>query len=144
MARPFSLAGLLRLRKLQQDQAAGEVSLARARARDVAARQKFAQNSLASLTMQGGTPESLRWTAAARAASSSTLGELDVLEAEMALRLEDARQRHAAAKGKAVGLEKLEVRHDEAEASESLNLEQAAFDEISARNWQVARQEKLS
>ena len=144
MGRLFSLEGLLRLRKLQEDQAAGQVSTARARAAAVAARKKFAENSLATLISPGIDSEQLRWTAAARASSASTLAELDALESEWALRMEDARQRHAAAHGKAVGLEKLEARHNAAVESESLHAEQVALDEISARAWRAARGERRS
>jgi flagellar FliJ protein len=139
MARPFSLAGLLRLRKLQEDQAAAEVSVARARAAEVAARQKYAENSLASLMTPTVDSESMRWTAAARASTSSALGELEGLEAEWALRTEDARARHAAARGNALGLEKLEAKHNAAEAGESLRAEQAVLDEIAARAWKIAQ-----
>jgi flagellar FliJ protein len=139
MARLFSLAGLLRLRKLQEDQAAAEVSIARARAAEVASRQKYAENSLASRNMPSVDSESMRWTAAARASTASTLAELDALETEWALRTEDARARHDAARGNALGLEKLEARHNDAVTSEALRAEQAALDEISARAWKIAQ-----
>ena len=139
MARPFSLAGLLRLRKLQEDQAAAEVSVARARAAEVASRQKYAKNSLASLVSPNVDSESMRWTAAARASTASSLAELEALDAEWALRTEDARARHAAARGNALGLEKLETRHDEAEVGEALRAEQTVLDEIAARAWKIAR-----
>jgi flagellar FliJ protein len=144
MAQPFSLAGLLRLRRLQQDRAGAELSTARARAADVAARRRFAENSLANLLSPNGSAETLRWTAASRASSASTLADLDVLETEWAARMEEARVKHAAARADTIGLEKLEVRHDEAAATESLRQEQTALDEVSSRAWHETNTKKLS
>ncbi len=144
MAQPFSLAGLLRLRRLQQDRAGADLSTARARAADVAARRRFAENSLASLLSPNGSSENLRWAAASRAASASTLADLDVLEAEWASRMEEARAKHAAARADTIGLEKLEDRHDEATATEELRAEQTVLDEVSSRTWHVTKAKRLS
>lgn len=134
MANPFSLAALLRLRRLQQDNAAAEVSVSRARAAELAARRRYAENSLSHLMSPNGSSETLRWTAAARAASSSTLGDLGVLEDEWERRMAEARARLEEARGKTIALEKLEERHDEAEQKEFLRTEQIALDEISTRS----------
>jgi flagellar protein FliJ len=134
MANPFSLAALLRLRRLQQDRAAAEVSTSRARAAQVAARRRYAQNSLANLMAPNGSTETLRWTAAARAASSSTLGDLGVLEDEWERRMAEARAHLEESRAKTIALEKLEERHDEAEQKELLRTEQIALDEIAARS----------
>jgi len=115
MANPFSLAALLRLRRLQQDNAASEVSVSRARAAEVAARRRYAENSLANLMSPNGSSETLRWTAAARAASSSTLGDLGVLEDEWERRMAEARERLEESRKATISLEKLEERHDAAE-----------------------------
>jgi flagellar FliJ protein len=133
MANPFSLAALLRIRRIQQDRAAAEVSTSRARAAEVASRRRYAENSLANLMSPNGSAETLRWTAAARASSSSTLGDLGVLEDEWEARLEEARVQLKASRARAVALEKLEARHDEAEQKEFLRAEQATLDEISSR-----------
>jgi flagellar FliJ protein len=133
MANPFSLAALLRIRRLQQDRAAAEMSTSRARAAEVAARRRYAQNSLANLMTPGGSVETLRWTAAARAASSSTLGDLGVLEDEWERRMAEARERLEQARARTIALEKLEALHNEAEHKESLRVEQITLDEISTR-----------
>ena len=133
MANPFSLAALLRLRRLQQDNAASEVSVSRARAAEVAARRRYAENSLANLMSPNGSSEALRWTAAARAASSSTLGDLGVLEDEWERRMAEARERLEESRKATISLEKLEERHDAAEQKEFLRTEQNALDEISTR-----------
>ena len=129
----FSLAALLRLRRLQQDRAAAEVSLSRARAAEVASRRRFAQNSLSTLMATDGSSERLRWTAAARAASSSTLGDLEALASEADRQIEDADAELADTRARTITLEKLEARHEAAELSESLRQEQIALDEISTR-----------
>jgi flagellar FliJ protein len=130
---PFSLAALLRLRRLQQDRAAAEVSLSRARAAEVASRRRFAQNSLATLMSTDGNSERLRWTAAARAASSSTLGDLEALASETDRQIEEADAQLAETRARTITLEKLEARHEAAEFTESLRQEQIALDEISLR-----------
>ena len=130
---PFSLAALLRLRRLQQDQAAAEVSISRARAAAVATRRRFAQNSLATLTSSNGGWEVLRWTAAARAASSSTLGDLTVLVDEAEQQLTETSAHLAESRARTVSLEKLEARHDADAFREELRVEQNGLDEISSR-----------
>lgn len=130
---PFSLAALLRLRRLQEDRAAAETSISRARAAEVASRQHFAQNSLAALMSDGTSSDELRWTAAARAASSSTLGDLAALADEMDRRVGEAAAQLAERRAQTIALEKLEARHDEAELTNELRREQNALDEISSR-----------
>ena len=131
----FSLTALLRLRRLQQDRAAADVSLSRARAAELASRRRFAQNSLATLMSSDGSSERLRWTAAARAASSSTLGDLQALASETDEQVEEADAQFAETRARTITLEKLEARHDAAELSESLRQEQISLDEISSRRF---------
>lgn len=133
MTAPFSLAALLRLRRLQHDQAAAEVSTSRARAAELAARRRFAENSLARLMSSDGAAESLHWAAAARAASSSALGELSVLEEVTQGHLVESQSRLAETRAQAISLEKLEARHDEATRKDELRREQNLLDEIPAR-----------
>jgi len=133
MANPFSLAALLRIRRLQEDRAAAEVSTSRARAAEVAARRRYAENSLGNLMSPNGSTETLRWTAAARSASASTLGDLGVLEEEWERRMAEARARLEESRKQTIALEKLEERHDQAEQREFLRNEQNALDEISSR-----------
>jgi flagellar protein FliJ len=144
MANPFSLAALLRIRRIQQDRAAAEVSTSRARAAEVASRRRYAENSLANLMSPNGSAETLRWTAAARSAASSTLGDLGVLEVEWEARLEEARAQLKASRARAVALEKLEARHDEAEQQEFLRSEQNTLDEISSRTGNAATKRTTS
>jgi flagellar FliJ protein len=143
MSNLFSLEGLLRLRKVQKDRAAAEVSLARARAAEVAARQRSTRASLSELENTDDASRTLNWVSAARSSTASTLAELDALEAEWQLRMEDARQRYAEAKTKAASLEKLEDRHIALQAAEANRSEQIVLDEISARTWHVANGKAL-
>jgi flagellar protein FliJ len=139
MAAPFSLAALLRLRRLQQDSAAAEVSTSRARAAEVASRRRYAENSLSNMMSPTGSSETMRWTAAARAASTSTLGDLSVLEEEWQRRMAEARARLAESRAQTIALEKLEERHNEAEEKESLRKEQNTLDEISSVSLNAKR-----
>jgi flagellar FliJ protein len=80
-----------------------------------------------------GNSERLRWTAAARAASSSTLGDLEALASETDRQIEEADAQLAETRARTITLEKLEARHEAAEFTESLRQEQIALDEISLR-----------
>jgi len=69
--------------------------------------------------------------------------DLDAVEAEWQLRMEDARQKYAAAKMEASSLEKLEERHIIAEQADENRSEQLVNDEISARAWHLANGKAL-
>lgn len=139
----FSLEGLLRLRKLQKDQAAAGYSSTRTRASEIAERQRAVRAELIGTTGMDGSSESMSWIAAARSSTASTLAELDALEAEWQLRMEDARQKYAAAKADAASLEKLEERHILATTNEENRKEQLSLDEIAARSWHLANGKAL-
>jgi len=143
MSNIFSLEGLLRLRKIQKDQAAAEVSVTRSRAGQIAARQRAARADLVGMANPDGGSEGLSWVAAARSSTASTLAELDALEAEWELRMEDARRKYAAAKAEAASLEKLEERHILAIQAEENRSEQIVVDEISVRAWHLANGKAL-
>ena len=143
MSNIFSLEGLLRLRKLQKDQAAATVSHTRSRASEIAARQRETRAELVAMVNPDGSSEGMSWVAAARSSTASTLAELDALESEWQLRMEDARKKYAAAKTEAASLEKLEERHAEATQAEENRTEQITIDEISARQWHMANGKAL-
>jgi flagellar FliJ protein len=134
----FSLEGLLRLRRLQKDQAGAELGVTRSRAGQVAARQRAARAELAGMVGPDGTSEGLSWVAAARSSTASNLTELDALEAEWQLRMEDARRKYAEAKAAEASLEKLEERHNAAALAEENRSEQLVVDEIAVRTWNLA------
>ncbi|WP_166878193.1 hypothetical protein [Salinibacterium sp. ZJ450] len=138
MARPFTLAGLLRLRTLQQDAAAGDLAAANARLHESGARQARARTAL------GGTPTdptdttTLYAVAAARAASRSMLADLEALRQQQAEDAAAAESAFTAARAATVGLEKLEARHALAIAADDLHAEQTVIDEIASGSWHRA------
>ncbi|MEC5182111.1 flagellar FliJ family protein [Arthrobacter sp. CG_A4] len=135
MNRQFSLAGLLRLRQIQQDQAATGLARARSRSSSVRARETAARRELAATDNPSSSAVSLRAIAAARSSSHSMLTDLRHL-AQMAETEEaDARSEFIAARTRSVGLEKLQARHDAEVSTEDLRVEQSALDEIASTVW---------
>lgn len=138
MAKPFSLVGLLRLRHLQEEQAGAELAAAHGRAAAHASIDKRTRRNLASYGTESTSTETLRAIAAARSASTAMLSELADIGRTCDADVASAQASFAAARAKSVGLEKLENRHNIAEAVEDLRTEQNALDEIasasSARN----------
>ncbi|NEM91177.1 flagellar export protein FliJ [Galbitalea soli] len=141
MSTAFSLEGLLRLRRLQKDQAAAEVAQARNRAADTLRRKRQARDLLSLTEIEHGSVDTVHSIAAARASSASMLADLTALEEDQRVEVERARVAHAAAHGKALGLEKLEARHGEASALAALRADQIVIDEVSARAWHLAQGE---
>lgn len=132
MPAKFSLAGLLRLRGIQQDQAAGVLAAANREVTAVAERRSSTAERLAG---SGSTPDSveaLMAIVAARASARSMFLELDGVRAQATARAETARQDFAKAKSATAALEKLADRHRVQNALEELRTEQNALDEISA------------
>jgi flagellar FliJ protein len=135
MARAFRLASLLRVRRLEEDRAAGVLAAANARRADAAARRRQAETALTF----GGLPQhadELHWQAAV--ASRAALGGLLAESVAASMQASDAagvaEQAWSAARTRAVVLEKLEVRHDLAQQVEELRLEQLVLDEVATRN----------
>ncbi|MET1155648.1 flagellar FliJ family protein [Arthrobacter sp.] len=131
MARSFPLAGLLRLRQLQQDQAAGNLAAANNRARESGARVVAARNELGETISEVSDAATLHAVAAARSASRSMLADLENLDRTRQHEAQQAQQEFLAVRKQSVGLEKLETRHLEAEAVEELRREQLVLDELS-------------
>lgn len=139
MNRRFALAGLLRLRKLQQDQAALDLAEANARVAALEARRGRARSALGAL---GNTPQTiaaLNAVAAARSSSRSMLAELDALERDHTESLEAAQCAYNAATAESVALEKLHNRHADALLAEDLQAEQTVLDEIAGARWHRSR-----
>ena len=79
MNRQFSLAGLLRLRQIQQDQAASGLARARSRSSSVRAREASARRQLSATDEGIDSSASLHAVAASRSASHSMLADLQNL-----------------------------------------------------------------
>jgi flagellar FliJ protein len=140
MARLFPLAGLLRLRQVQQDQAAIDLSAANARVVEGTARQRRARSALGATSSEATSPAVLYAVAASRAASRGMLAELQALDCDHRVSLDAANAVFSAARARSIGLEKLEVRFDDAVAIGMLVAEQAVIDEISSTSWHRTRE----
>ncbi|MDR6637211.1 flagellar FliJ family protein [Paenarthrobacter nitroguajacolicus] len=135
MNRQFSLAGLLRLRQAEQTSAESGLAAANSRSASLRVRRAEAREVLAESDGHAGDSASLLAIAAARASSQSMLAELDALVASAEADADAARAEYTEAKRRAVGLEKLEVRHDAAFVASLLNAEQGVLDEIASTSW---------
>ena len=135
MNREFSLAGLLRLRQIQQDQAATGLARARSRSNSVRAREAAARRDLGATDDPISSSASLRAIAAARSSSHSMLADLQSLGRIAETEEADARSEFIAARTRSVGLEKLQVRHNAEVTTEDLRAEQSALDEIASTVW---------
>ncbi len=130
MPKPFSLAGLLRLRQTEQDIAGAELARANARIRDNATTERRARRALAAYGDTATSTETLRAIAAARQASATMLAELAIILEDDLTAHERARADYLAARMRFAGLEKTERRHHEAAIAEDLKTEQQALDEL--------------
>ena len=144
MNRQFSLAGLLRLRQLQQDQAATGLAGARSRSSSVRAREAAARRDLAEGDAPISSSASLRAVAAARSSSHSMLADLQNLSRIAETEEATARAEFIAARTRSVGLEKLQARHDAEVNTADLRAEQSALDEIASTVWHREEQEVRS
>lgn len=133
--KPFSLAGLMRVRHAQQQKAMAELSEANRRVRDVAERRARAEVTLSAAV---GTKDvvtdaaTLNAVAAARASTRGMLAELDAVAAEHRAQATVAQQEYNASRARSIALEKLEARHLVAAAAADLRDEQIALDEIAS------------
>lgn len=144
MSRQFSLAGLLRLRQIQQDQAATGLARARSRSSSVRARETSARRQLAATDEDIVSSASLRAVAASRSASHSMLADLQNLARVAETDEAAAREEFIAARTRSVGLEKLEARHHTEVSTADLRAEQSALDEISSTLWHREEQQVRS
>jgi flagellar FliJ protein len=135
MKRDFALAGLLRLRHLQQDAAAGDLAAANALLNSNEARRAAASAALTVLPSEATGAASLAAIAAARTSAQSMLADLDALGREYRQTAESAHAAFAAKRAESVGLEKLEGRHGLFIAAEDLRAEQTVLDEIASTGW---------
>lgn len=130
MSRQFPLAGLLRLRRIEDEIAAGELAVANTRARDLRSIQDRARRHLEGFGGEAASVTELRAIAAGRLAASARLSELtafvDVADGEAA----HAAAVHREARTRLRGLENLEARHVAETSAEELRAEQLVLDEF--------------
>ncbi|WP_105032601.1 flagellar FliJ family protein [Arthrobacter ruber] len=132
MARQFPLAGLLRLRQLREDEAAGSLAAANERLRASRTRTEGVSGALGGTDLDPAGAASLHAVAAARASARSMLADLQALEARLLTEQEHAQTTYRGARAATMGLEKLEARHSEVEATALLGAEQLVLDEIAS------------
>ena len=133
MTNLFRLAGLHRLRKMQEDATRAELACARATAVQRRREDQRVRAVLGDSAVEVASAEAVQSIAAARASSSSMLGELDALLARDEEAVAVAAAAHADARSRTRQLEKLEERHDARVRTESLRAEQLVLDEHAGR-----------
>ncbi|WP_026851165.1 hypothetical protein [Glaciibacter superstes] len=139
MGRAFALAGLLRLRQLQKDQAASELAQALARASENSARRSGVRRALGGTPTEATSTEAIYAIAAARASARSMISDLDSLGRRHEANAHDAQLAFSAALRTSRALEKLEDRHSAAVVNEDLHAEQIVLDEIASTAWHRER-----
>lgn len=144
MSRLFPLAGLLRLRKLQEEAAAGQLAAANALVRETEEEQAEAYQSLRDSALSATDSATLHAVAAARASSRAMLADLAALGTRQAADAAAAQTAYSAARAGSVGLEKLEARHAEGLAAEDQRAEQTVLDELAGTAWQRRQKEATS
>lgn len=132
MTVPFSLAGLLRLRRLEEDQAAAVFGAAVTRHAGFTTRTERALTELDRLPAELDGLAVLHTAAAARAASSAMLSELRALTDAAAAQRDAAERDLGQARARTLGLEKLEARHGATVQAAELAAEQVVLDELGA------------
>lgn len=135
MKRLFPLAGLLRLRHLQQGEAASELAAANSRVQDNQTRRDRARALLHGGASAPTSAAAMNAMAAARASSRSMLADLDALGQGHLATLDEAQKVFDAARAESIGLEKLEARHAAAVAAADLHADQIVLDEIASTRW---------
>lgn len=133
--KPFRLAGLLRVRQLQEQLAAADLAAANRTAEDVRVRSHRIRASMAGAEAQDGSV--LAAVTAARANAQFMLAELATLSDRVDADRAAAHTAYSAARTDARTLEKLQRNHDAAAMAEALRVEQAALDEIATHRWRA-------
>ena len=136
MTRQFPLAGLLRLRRLQEDQARAEYAGANARIAELVGRRDAIIEGAATAASDTDNSVALRAIAAARAAQTGLLADLRILTALADEQRGAAQAGLADAHARTLGLEKLADRHAASERAAENTAEQAVLDDLVTASWQ--------
>jgi flagellar FliJ protein len=130
----FRLSGLMRFRKLQEDQAAADLASANASRRRADARRAAATRDLTIHEFQTDLGVAVfRASVASRAALRSFATEASVAVEVAETEVQQRELAWSDARKRSVPLEKLSERHAERESVEDLRAEQLALDEIAGR-----------
>jgi flagellar FliJ protein len=129
----FRLLNLVKLRRMQEDGVRAELARARATETDRRRREQRVRGMLGDSAVDASSAEAVQSIAAARASSSSMLGELETLLAQDHLAVEQAAVAYAEAKTRTAQLEKLEEQHATRRRRDDLRAEQKQLDEHPGR-----------
>jgi flagellar FliJ protein len=129
----FRLLNLMKLRKMQEDGVRAELARARATETDNRRREQRVRAVLGDSAVDASSAEAVQSIAAARASSSSMLGELETLLAQDQQAVLDASAAYAEAKTRTTQLEKLEEQHVARVRKDDLRREQNVLDEHAGR-----------
>ena len=133
MTRSFSLAGLLRVREIQERAAAQRLSRAVLEARHTEARDRSLRAHLSGVGNEAVDVRSLAALAAARVAGRTLLADLTTLSELQEQTVDEARTEHAEARRAMRGLDRLAQAHALQARAAELHAEQAELDEIGSR-----------
>lgn len=132
MGNSFRLAGLLRFRQAQEDQAAAALARANSRHQAHEDRVDRVRSALTGTPLDPGSAAALRASAAARSSARSMLLELHGVGQTMATDVAAARSELVAARKTAASLEKLSEKHLLEEQHNLLHADQMFLDELSS------------
>lgn len=133
MTRSFSLAGLLRVREIQERAAAQRLSRAVLDARHTEARDRSLRAHLSGAGSEAVDVRSLAALAAARVAGRTLLSDLTMLAELQEQTVDQARAEHSEARRAMRGLDRLAQAHAVRVRTAELHAEQAELDEIGSR-----------
>lgn len=133
MARSFSLAGLLRVRSIQERAAAQELSRAVIEENQTRTRERHLRAALAATDSDAVDVRSLAAMAAARVAGRSMLADLESLAQVQQQAVSDAQSAHSEARREVRGLDRLAAAHLARMQADALRAEQHELDEIALR-----------
>lgn len=130
----FRLLNLMKLRRMQQDGVRAELARARATEGQRRREEHRVRTVLGDSAVDASSVEAVQSIAAARASSSSMLGELETLLAQDQQAVAAAEAAYAEAKTRTTQLEKLEEQHAARVRRDELRAEQNVLDEHAGRH----------
>lgn len=134
MEREYPFGGLLRIRRVQLEDAGQSLLNANRKSRDAHSSEERARHKLAHYGAGNSSMSTLLSVASARITSAAMLSELANLTLLADMELADAKENYTKAKQAVVPLEKLEERHNEELAAYDIKEEQKVLDEIASNN----------
>lgn len=133
MTGSFRLAGLLRVRRLQEEAAAERLSRASVAAEQTRAHDRRVRAALSAAGSEAADVRSLAALAASRVAARAMLAELEGVQRLREQELAEAREEHTEARRAVRGLDRMAAAHELRRRAEEERAEQAALDEIAGR-----------